>query len=170
MSQRRRGSESRLSSCLNFWVIGGAVIIATFLSISTLGLLWLTRPGPVPRGSSTAILSVIRLPATPPLPGTPTPPSNPTLDPAGLPSPPPGVITIGEFVQITGTGGDGLRLRSEPGFDSQVLVLGNEAEVFHVEDGPKDLDGYSWWYIVGQSDNKRRGWAVSNYLSPVQNP
>jgi hypothetical protein len=39
-----------------------------------------------------------------------------------------------------------------------------------VEDGPKDVDGFTWWYLVGPYDASRRGWAVSNYLSVVQNP
>ena len=80
------------------------------------------------------------------------------------------VIAVGAYVQISGTGGDGLRLRTDPGLDSEVRILGAESEVFQVEDGPKDVDGFTWWYLVGPYDASRRGWAVSNYLSVVQNP
>jgi hypothetical protein len=49
-------------------------------------------------------------------------------------------------------------------------MLGAEAEVFQVSDGPREIDGYTWWYLVGPYDESRRGWAVANYLSVVQNP
>ena len=73
-------------------------------------------------------------------------------------------------MQITGTGGDGLRLRTEPGLNADVRILGAEAEVFLVQDGPRQVDGYTWWDLVGPYDSTRRGWAVSNYLAVVQNP
>jgi hypothetical protein len=115
-------------------------------------------------------LNVIPAPtATVPAPTMTVPPQ---LTPTSLvpPSPPPGVIAVGAYVQISGTGGDGLRLRTEPGLDNEVRILGSESEVFQVEDGPKDIDGYTWWYLVGPYDSSRRGWAVSNYLSVVQSP
>ena len=170
MPRRKKSIDLRLSMFVNVKVIGGAVAIAVFLTVFTLGLLWLTRPGPTPRGSSTAILSVIRLPATQVPSETQTPLPSPTGVPVIPPAPPPGTITVGAFVKIIGTSGEGLRLRSEPGFAGQVLLLGNEAEVFQVSDGPKDVDGYSWWYLTGSSNDKRRGWAVSNYLSLTQKP
>jgi hypothetical protein len=86
------------------------------------------------------------------------------------PSPPAGEISIGAYVQILDTGGAGLRLRSEPSLNGQVLLLGSEAEVFEVKDGPVEMDGYTWWYLVGPFDETRRGWAVANYLNLVQNP
>jgi hypothetical protein len=88
----------------------------------------------------------------------------------GLPPPPPGNLSVGAYVQVTGTGGDGLRLRSEPGLDSDVRMLGLEGEVFVVQEGPQDADDYTWWYLVGPFDETRRGWAVANFLQVVQNP
>ncbi len=73
-------------------------------------------------------------------------------------------------MQVVGTGGTGLRLRDEAGLNGKVNTLGGEAEVFQVKDGPKDLDGYTWWYLVGPYDANRRGWAVANYLKIIQNP
>lgn len=73
-------------------------------------------------------------------------------------------------MQIVGTGGDGLRLRTEPGLDSQVRLLGAEAEVFQIREGPQDVAGYTWWYLVAPYDESRQGWAVSNYLALIQNP
>jgi hypothetical protein len=74
------------------------------------------------------------------------------------------------YVQITGTGGDGLRLRTEAGLGSEVRFLGLEDEVFLIQDGPQNADGYVWWYLVAPFDETRRGWAVSNFLQVVQNP
>ena len=93
-----------------------------------------------------------------------------TTEITDLPPPPPGDLAVGAYVQVFGTGGDGLRLRTLPGLDNDVRLLGVEAEVFLVEDGPQQVDGFSWWYLVGPFDESRRGWAVSNYLAVVQNP
>jgi len=155
---------------INPWVVGGAFIVAFILLGATLSFLWFTRPGPQEVGKATAVMNVIPAPtATVPAPtATALPQSTPTsLVP---PSPPPGVIAVGAYVQISGTGGEGLRLRTDPGLNNEVRILGAESEVFQVEDGPKDVDGFTWWYLVGPYDASRRGWAVSNYLSVVQNP
>ncbi len=63
-----------------------------------------------------------------------------------------------------------MRIRTDAGLKGDVRFLGAEAEVFQVKDGPKDLDGFTWWYLVSPSDSSRRGWAVANYLAAVQNP
>ncbi|HZD55175.1 MAG TPA: hypothetical protein VE136_00510, partial [Anaerolineales bacterium] len=83
---------------------------------------------------------------------------------------PSGEVAIGAYVQITGTGGDGLRLRTGPGLSNEVRFLGLESEVFEVRDGPQEADGYTWWYLVAPFDETRNGWAVSGFLSVVQNP
>lgn len=77
---------------------------------------------------------------------------------------------MGAFVQVSGTGGDGLRLRAEPSLDGEVRFLGLESEVFRVEDGPEEVDGYTWWYMVAPYDDSVNGWGVSNFLAVVQNP
>jgi hypothetical protein len=92
------------------------------------------------------------------------PNSNVTVVPTPLPS---GQMGIGAYVQITGTGGDGLRLRAGPGTTNDPLFLGMESEVFRVTDGPKDADGFTWWYLVAPYDDNRKGWAVQNYLSVI---
>lgn len=151
-------------------VFVGAIGFGVLLAAAALGLLWLTRTNNPPAGGQSATVTVIPAATITPTstPPTPTLPVEPT--PSGLPLPPPGDISMEAYVQITGTGGDGLRLRSDPGLDSDVRMLGEEAEVFVVTDGPQDADGYTWWYLVSPSDETRRGWAVSNYLMVVQNP
>jgi hypothetical protein len=40
-----------------------------------------------------------------------------------------------------------------------------------VEDGPQEVDDFTWWYLVAPFDETRSGWAVANYLAPTtQNP
>jgi len=73
-------------------------------------------------------------------------------------------------VQITGTGGDGLRLRSEPGLGNTIRLVAMESEVFLVLEGPQTGDGLTWWYLAAPYDETRRGWAVSNYLATVKSP
>lgn len=151
-------------------VFAGAVGFGVLLAVAALGLLWLTRTKQVPAGGPPAALTVIPAATVTPTtaPPTPTLALEPT-DP-NLPLPPPGDVSLDAYVEITGTGGDGLRLRSEPGLDGDVRMLGEEAEVFIVREGPQEVDGYTWWYLVGPVDETRRGWAVSNYLMVVQNP
>ena len=77
---------------------------------------------------------------------------------------------IGEFVQITGTSGEGLRLRSEPGRSFSVNFIGLDAEVFEVIDGPVEADGFIWWYLEAPYDKTRNGWSVDEYLQKVTVP
>jgi hypothetical protein len=174
IEQRRRRRPSRpvfnrlLSQFLDWRVIGGAFLVAICISCMAIAIFWLTRPDEATRAQATAILNIIAA-------DTPTEPvmtDNPgaLATESALPTPPPGVVAIGAYVQVIGTGGTGLRLRDQPGLGGQVLMLGSEAEVFRVEDGPKDVDGYTWWYLVGPFDNQRRGWAVVNYLQVVKGP
>ena len=79
-------------------------------------------------------------------------------------------IVLDAYVQIAGTGGDGLRFRNSASLNGQVKFIASEAEIFIVKDGPVDADGYIWWYLAGPFDETRNGWAVSNYLAVAQNP
>ncbi len=76
-------------------------------------------------------------------------------------------ISKGSVVQIHGTEGAGLRLRSGPGTDYGLEFVGMDTELFEVKDGPVDSDGYVWWYLVSPYDENRSGWAASAYLSLV---
>lgn len=76
-------------------------------------------------------------------------------------------VGVGTYVQITGTDGAGLRLRSSPGTDSSPLFLGMDTEVFQVKDGPRMANDLVWWYLVAPYDETRAGWAAANYLTLV---
>lgn len=145
----------------------GAVGIATILAVLTIALLWFTRPAPQMPGQPTALLTVI-----PWATSTPLPTATSTLPPSpqGPPTPRPGEIGIGSVVQIVGTQGDGLNIRSAPGLSSDVFFLGYDAEVFEVQDGPVEVDGIIWWFLVTPLDKARSGWAAATYLSLITNP
>ncbi|HLA97935.1 MAG TPA: hypothetical protein VJL34_05740 [Anaerolineales bacterium] len=150
-------------------VILGTFFLGLVLSGMTALALWIARPGPAASAPPTAVLQVIPIPSPTPILPTPTL-AEATATLAVPPSPPPGVIGVGAYVQVSDTGGDGLRMRREPGLEGEVLFLGLEAEVFQVVDGPQPADGYTWWLLTAPYDESVRGWAVANYLRVVQNP
>lgn len=114
-------------------------------------------------------LMVIYAPSATPT-ASPTPRVTPTPTLNVPPPPPPGVLAPGAYVQISGTGGDGLRLRADAGLNAEVRFLGLEAEVFRISDGPREVDGYVWFNLVAPYDETRTGWAASNFLAVVQAP
>jgi hypothetical protein len=80
------------------------------------------------------------------------------------------VIAVGSYVEVTGTGTVGLRLRDNPGLNGETKFLGIDTEVFKIIDGPQQVDGYSWWHLASPSDETRHGWAVANYLTAIAYP
>ena len=77
---------------------------------------------------------------------------------------------IGDYVQVSGTGGDGLRLHQEAGVSSDVRYIAIEAQLFLVIDGPIVADGYTWWRLQDPYTDNTVGWGVGNYLVIVNNP
>jgi hypothetical protein len=150
-------------------VIIGAILFGLGLFALTIAVFWYFRPEPVPAAASTAVLNVIHAPTATVPPPTPTPTQQVTPTAPVPPSPPDGSIGVGALVQISGTGGDGLRIRSEAGLHGTVQALGMEAEVFEITGGPQESDGYIWWYLTAPYEEARAGWAVANYLQPIQN-
>jgi hypothetical protein len=61
-------------------------------------------------------------------------------------------------------------VRSDPGLNAKTLFVALEKEVFQVSDGPRQVDGYTWWMVTAPYDPSLKGWAVSNYLSSAQKP
>ena len=143
----------------------GALFILGILTFILIAAMQFAFPQAQTPAEPTQAFTVIPAPSlTPNLPpgagGNPSETATPT-------SVPPGELGIGAYVQIFGTGGEGLRLRAGPGTDNEALFLGLEAEVFKVKDGPKDSGGFTWWYLVAPYDDNRKGWAVQNYLSVI---
>jgi len=136
-------------------------VLALLLLLIVFSVLWFTRPAPSPEPVATVVLYVVRVPTKTPVNVLSTPAYTPT------PTPLPGAIVIGSRIRITGTGDDGLRLRLDPGLDSQIMFIAPENGVFVVKDGPREGEGYLWWYLVGVDDDAMRGWAVSDFMETV---
>ncbi len=149
--------------------IGGATAVGV-LAWGGLALagLWL-RPAALPQILPTPVLTVIYAPSETPAP-PPTAAAPVTTPTVTLPPSSGEGIQLGDLVEVVGTGGDGLRLRSEPDLQSQILVLGVDSEVFEVDGGPVTADGFDWWYLVDPYDSAKQGWAVSAYLRPLGSP
>jgi len=147
----------------------GILVLAGTMFALLFGGLWLTKPAARKSGTAGALFTVIAAPS-PTLTAAPTAALSPPPTLSNLPTPPSPNIVSGAYVQIVGTGGDGLRLREEPGLGNTILTLASEAEIFQVLEGPRDADGYVWWYISDPYNETRRGWSATNYLLVVQNP
>lgn len=147
-----------------------ALGLALLLSMISILYVWFTRPAPAPLGSPTAVLFFIPGASSTPVPPTliPTVIVSPTA--SGPPTPLPGEIGVGSIVQISGTGGVALNIRTEPGLDSEVFFLAYDSEIFEVREGPRTADGFTWWFLVTPVDEARSGWAASLYLLLVEIP
>ncbi|HNT54497.1 MAG TPA: SH3 domain-containing protein [Anaerolineaceae bacterium] len=156
------GLKSRLTPL----VVGGSLLAGLLLCLAAALLLGLFRPPALPAVQPTALLTVLAAPtatsALPPIFDAPTA----TAVPVEV-----GGISVGAYVQISGTDGAGLRLRSGAGTGYDQLFLGYDSEVFKVIDGPIANDGYTWWRLEAPYDTTRSGWAAANYLAIVsENP
>ena len=150
---------------INKWVILGALALAGLLLLITavaIGLTSARQPSDV--GFAPADVTVIPAPT-----GTSGAPPTPTIDPFATATSPAGVA-IGNYVQINGTEGQGLRIRAEPGLGGAFQFLAYDSEVFVVQEGPREVDGYVWWYLVAPYDETRVGWAAADFLSYVPEP
>jgi len=149
----------------NRWVIFGAIAVAGLLTLITAMSIGLTTPLQASTvGFAPADLTMIPAPTS-----TSSAPATPTIDPFA-PSPTPTGLAPGNYAQITGTDGQGLRIRSTPGLDGEFVFLGYDSELFLVKDGPQTVDGYVWWYLVAPYDETRAGWAASDFLTYIPAP
>ena len=149
----------------NKWVVAGALAFTSLLTLITAIAIGLTSsPQTSAIGFAPANLTVIAAPT-----GTSSAPPTPTIDPFASPTPPAG-IAIGNYVQITGTEGQGLRIRAEPGLDGAFQFLAYDSEVFLVKEGPREVDGYTWWHLVAPYDETRTGWAAADFLTYIPAP
>jgi hypothetical protein len=157
-----------LRSLFTRGVIFSALILGILITAGVaFALYWFLPAGT--SESPQAALTWIPGPSNTPLPPTATLVPTSTVTPTFAPLQS-GEMGIGSFVQITGTEGAGLNIRSGPGLNADPLFLGYDAEVFEVRDGPVEADSLTWWYLVTPVDESRAGWAAASYLAVVANP
>lgn len=151
------------------WIVAGALGGGAVFVLLAAGSRW-TAPGPA--APATPLITVVPLPSPTATPAvTPAPTAGPTeaLPPTPLPGVDPGIRT-GQLVQVSGTEGEGLRLRSAPGLSAAVNLVALESEVFEVRGGPQEADGYVWFYLVNPFSSSETGWAVASFLRPLDSP
>ena len=146
---------------VNGWVILIAVLVAGGLIGGFVLLLFLLPMPATLANEPPAVFTIIAAPTQTAIPTrslqTPTPTKPPSFE----------GISIGSYVQISGTEGSGLRLRSGAGTNNPPRLLGMDEEVFQVKDGPKTADNFTWWFIESPYDPGRSGWAASTYLKVI---
>ncbi len=157
-----------LGRIITLKVLFGALVVTAVLLVLTFALIVWTAPAPPDAAGLMAGVTSIPMPTT-----TPVPEATPTFDPyASTPTPTlsPGEFPIGTLIQISGTQGEGLRIRSDPGLNGKQLFLGFDTEAYTILDGPQEMDGYTWYYIAAINDQGRTGWAASSFLTQIINP
>ncbi len=152
-----------MKDILNPWIIAGAVIVASILLAVSFFAAGSFTPADQRIYNGQAVITVIPVPTFTPTPQPTFPLIQPTLE-IGL------GIHVGGYVQISGTEGEGLRLRLDPSLNGEIVYLGLEGEIYRVSAGPEEQDGYLWWKLEAPLNESRTGWAVSNFLLPAQNP
>ncbi|MBN1310953.1 MAG: hypothetical protein JXB30_05985 [Anaerolineae bacterium] len=160
-----------------WWGFALVILIVAGLTCGLWGVVLLSR-GSAADGPTPTPIFVVIVP-------TPTlgPLSEGTVPPESLPTPTPEeiaateptadtnlsvAIEIGSMIVIDGTGGDGLAVRQGPGLDYQYIFVANDGDQFEVQDGPREANDYTWWYIVDPQNPDRFGWAVVDFMQVVQ--
>ncbi len=159
-----------MKNILNGKVLIAMLAIAVLLICSSLAYILVMRPAfnsNPELAAATPALTIIPAPTSTPLPQPPTltailPTQGPTNTPA------PGQIAIGVYVQPN-TGGVGLRIHTDPSL-SAASFTAFDSEVFLIDNGPEQADGYTWWHLTATYDATRDGWAVQDYLTAIPSP
>jgi hypothetical protein len=157
-------------SLFNFKVILGGIIFAVGVFAIFVVILWSAKANDITQTPATAILNVIKAPTATAIAPIKTPTTMSTPDSSQQAPPPSSNIALGNYVQVNGTGGEGLRLHKSAGVASEVQYVAIDTEVFSVKDGPIEADGYVWWLLQDPYTESAAGWGVSNYLAVVKNP
>ncbi len=157
--------EFTFKSIFNPLTLVTASVLLVGLVLISIVILFLGR-NPAPSSAATPEMTMIAAPTLTPRVVDPTPVPTPTA--TSIFFLPEGVIGVGIYVQVTGTGGSGLRMRGEPGLDGPINFSAMDSEVFLVIDGPVTADGYTWWHLEAPYDRNRNGWSAADFLTPIK--
>lgn len=154
-----------IKSIFNPITLVTAVILLVGLILIVVVILLFGRQ---PASSTSALPEMTLIPAPTLTPKPIDPTQTPTPTPTSIFFLPEGVIGVGIYVQVTGTGGAGLRMRGEPGLNTSINFSAMDSEVFLVIDGPVSADGYTWWHLEAPYDRNRNGWSAADFLTPIK--
>jgi hypothetical protein len=150
-------------------VVALILAIAGLLLCVTLIIIVAQGPAAADQPPASAALTVLPAPTSTPTYAPPSPtPIPPT--PTSTSTPGPGQFALGVYVEISGTGGVGLRVHADPSISAALLFLAYDTEVFQITKGPQRADGHTWWYLTAPYDTARSGWADQEYLKVLQQP
>ncbi|HOJ01871.1 MAG TPA: hypothetical protein PLL88_09660 [Anaerolineaceae bacterium] len=76
----------------------------------------------------------------------------------------PGVFATNMRVRVSNTGGDGLKIHTEAGIESDTLTIASENSLWMIVEGPTIKESRIWWKIQSL-DSAIAGWAVQDYLT-----
>ncbi len=150
-------------------VITGALfyVLATMLGGGVAPVPTPTQAQAVSQAEAQSSPTPTAAPDTPtPTPETPTPVPTPTPTPA----PAPDVLQVGGKATVNAEAG--LRVRSGPGTNYELVITLPYAMVVKVVDGPNRADSYTWWQIEFSTPDgeKQQGWVAGDFLDPgIQN-
>jgi hypothetical protein len=142
-------------SLLSAVLIGGAIGACAVIGLA----LWLGARGSAQSQIAWPTAAVVTVTPTPIAP-------TPTASPAPPALPTPDSLFVGGYAQVSGTGGDALRLRADPGLQTTTLKTIPDGARLLILDGPRDADGIIWWRLRDPSDGAE-GWAAELYLAPA---
>ena len=158
-----------MKNILNGKVLVAALIIASVLSCISMIYILLARPAASNPGLASIDSGMTVIPA-PTSTARPLPPTLTPIPPTPMasPTPAPGQVAVGVYVQPT-TGGAGLRVHTAPSLTASFFSA-FDSEVFLITKGPEQADGYTWWYLTASYDATRAGWAVQDFLKAIPKP
>jgi hypothetical protein len=161
-----------------WWGFALVILVVAGLTCGLWGVVLLSRGNSVDGPTPTPIFVVITATPTlgpsvestvPPVAGSsPTPGEIATPETTATIAGPTAAVTVGSTVVIVGTGGDGLKVRQGPGLDYEYIFVATDGDRFGVQDGPREANDYTWWYIVDPQNPDRFGWAVVDFMQVVQ--
>jgi len=180
MKDRRYKPRNRQQRPRSPW----AALLIPFLAIVITGVLFyalatMLGGGVVPTPTPTSVTDVAEgggnvTPSPTPILQTPTPtpePATPTPTPEpATPTPAPDVLQVGGKATVNAEAG--LRVRSGPGTNFDLVITLPYAMVVDVVGGPERADSYTWWQIEFSTPegDKQQGWVAGDFLDPgIQN-
>lgn len=161
--------SSKESSKIHILTILAGIMLAVVLIGLVFLLIFLSNQGKEPSAVSEQVADITIIPSPTETPTLPITTEVIEMTETVQVVLPPGIIGIGAYVQVTGTDGSGLRMRAEPGTNTEVLFIAMDEEVFKVVGGPVEKDDYTWWQLETPYDQTRTGWSAEPFLEVIEN-